>query len=343
MAAFTSKKLLSVLKVVISLGLAVWLFWYLYRDGFSDTLQRLKNVDYSWVGLSLLIGITAHTIRAYRWKLLLEPTGNYTTVFRTLTALMFGYLVNLAVPRLGEVSRCLALKKSDNIPVTSSLGTVVSERVLDVLSLLIITGLTMAIEFEKLNEFFSSFFTEKLSSPYLNFRNFLLLGTGFAIIVLLLWYLLRSRLRRSTWWYKMRSLGYQTWLGFISITRLENPWAFWLSTLAIWILYYFMSYVVFFAMGPTTHLGWRAGLALLVMGGLAMSAPVQGGIGAFHLLVAGLLIYYEVSREDGLSFAFLLHSSQIVMILLTGLISSVVLFFNTRNPETLNQPEPVKE
>jgi uncharacterized membrane protein YbhN (UPF0104 family) len=141
----------------------------------------------------------------------------------------------------------------------------------------------------------------------------------------------------------MRSLGYQIWQGFISITRLSNPWAFWLSTLGIWIMYYFMSYVVFFAMEPTAHLGWQAGLALLVMGGLAMSAPVQGGIGAFHLLVAGLLVYYEVSREDGLSFAFLLHSSQMVMIILTGLVSASVLFLSSKKPIGLNQSIPVKE
>jgi hypothetical protein len=85
-----------------------------------------------------------------------------------------------------------------------------------------------------------------------------------------------------------------------------------------------MSYVVFYSMGPTAHLGWRAGLALLVMGGLAMSAPVQGGIGAYHLLVAGLLIYYGVSKEDGLSFAFLLHSSQMVLIIIAGVIAGII-------------------
>ena len=343
MAALKSSKLLAVLKFVIPLGLAVLLFWYLYKDGFSDTLARLKNVDYSWVMLSLAIGIVAHSIRAYRWKLLLEPTGNHTSVFRAMIALMIGYLVNLAVPRLGEVSRCLALKKSDNIPVTSSLGTVVSERALDLLSLLTIAGITIVIEFDKLNQFFSTLITEKLSSAYLNLQNFILLGAGGGLVLLLLWYIFGKRLRASAWGQKMRSLGYQTWLGFISITRLKNSWSFWLSTLSIWILYYFMSYVVFFAMEPTTHLGWQAGMALLVMGGLGMSAPVQGGIGAFHLLVAGLLIYYEVSREDGLSFAFLLHSSQMVLVLLTGLISSLVFMLNSRKQAELNQAGAVKE
>ena len=194
-----------------------------------------------------------------------------------------------------------------------------------------------------MNQFFSTLITEKLSSAYLNLQNFILLGAGGGLVLLLLWYIFGKRLRASAWGQKMRSLGYQTWLGFISITRLKNSWSFWLSTLSIWILYYFMSYVVFFAMEPTTHLGWQAGMALLVMGGLGMSAPVQGGIGAFHLLVAGLLIYYEVSREDGLSFAFLLHSSQMVLVLLTGLISSLVFMLNSRKQAELNQAGAVKE
>ena len=120
------------------------------------------------------------------------------------------------------------------------------------------------------------------------------------------------------------------WLGFISITRLKNPAAFWAATLGIWVLYYFMSYVVFFSMDATMHLGWKAGMALLVMGGLAMSAPVQGGIGAYHLLVSGLLIYYGVSKQEGLSFAFLLHSSQIALILLAGVVSGVFLLLGKK-------------
>ena len=343
MAAFTSKKLFAIIKISVSLGLALLLFWYLYKDGFTDTLQRLKDVNYSWVVLSLIVGVMAHTLRAYRWKLLLEPTGNNTTLVNTLTALLIGYMVNLAVPRLGEVSRCLVLKRSDNIPVTSSLGTVVSERVLDVLSLLTIIGITLIIEFEKLNEFFSSLFADRLSSAYLNLPNLLLLGSGVLVLLVLLWILFRNKLRNSSWWQKIKTMGRQTWLGFISITRLRNPWLFWLSTLCIWVLYFFMSYVVFFAMEPTNHLGWRAGLALLVVGGLAMSAPVQGGIGAFHLLVAGLLIYYGVSREDGLSFAFLLHSSQLVLILITGLISSLILFSISKKSAGTKGSGPVKE
>lgn len=323
MAVFTKKNLFSALKILLSLGLALLLFWYLYRDGFSDTIDRLKQVNYLWVWLSLLIGIAAHLVRAYRWKLLMEPTGNYPSLMKCFLALLVGYLVNLAVPRLGELSRCLVLKNTAKIPVTSSLGTVVSERVLDVLSLLAIIGFTLLIEFDKLNEFFRSLFLDKIKGVFANVQILLIFLAVLTLVIVVLWFAFGKRVLRSTWWNKVKSLLHQTWLGFISITRLKKPGPFWISTVGIWVLYYFMSYVVFFAMEPTAHLDWKAGMALLVMGGLAMSAPVQGGIGAFHLLVAGLLIYYGVGKEDGLSFAFLLHSSQMVLILSMGTISAI--------------------
>jgi hypothetical protein len=269
----------------------------------------------------------------------MEPTGNNPTTGRSLIALFVGYLANLAVPRLGEISRCLVLKRTDQVPVTSSLGTVVSERVLDVFSLLIIIGVTVLIEFDKLNEFFSNIFANKLSGIYSMVQHGFILALVGLMVLLTVWVIIRKKVIKSPWWIKMRSLAQETWLGFISITHLKNPGRFWLATAGIWVLYYFMSYVVFFSMEPTAHLDWRAGLSLLVMGGLAMSAPVQGGIGAYHLLVSGLLIYYGVSKPEGLSFAFLLHSSQMVLIILAGLVASMLVLIlgkrqNTTEPES---------
>ena len=319
MPAFSTKKNFAAFKILIPFGLAVFLFWYLYKDGFSDTLLRMREVKYEWVVLSMCIGVVSHLLRAYRWKLLLEATGHHPTLSRSLAALFIGYLVNLAVPRLGEVSRCLVLKRTDKIPVTSSLGTVVSERVLDVLSLLTIIGFTLLIEFDKLNEFFSDLFRSKLSGVFAGIQQNIWYLVIVAAMLVVVWLFVRKRILKSSGWQKVSTLGKQMLVGFMSITKLENKTGFWVSTLGIWFMYFLMSLVVFYSMEPTEHLGWQAGMALLVMGGIAMSAPVQGGIGAYHLLVSGLLIYYGVGKEEGLSFAFLLHSSQIVLIILTGL------------------------
>jgi uncharacterized membrane protein YbhN (UPF0104 family) len=332
LSLFSTKNLFSALKILVPLGLAMFLFWYLYKDGFSDTLQRMKEVKYQWVVLSMAFGIISHILRAYRWKLLMEPTGHYPNLPRSTMALFIGYLVNQGVPRLGEITRCLVLKRTDQIPVTSSLGTVVSERVLDVLSLLIITGITFLIEFEKLNEFFSRLFAEKFSGVFLKMEQNIIYIIIFSFLLLVLWYFVKSKIKKSSWWIKFRTFTKQMWLGFTSITKLKNPRAFWLATVGIWAMYYMMSLVVFYSMEPTAHLGWRAGLALLVMGGIAMSAPIQGGIGVYHLLVAGLLIYYGVAKEDGLSFAFLLHTSQMILIMLAGLVSSIVFLYLRKRP-----------
>ena len=249
---------------------------------------------------------------------------------KSFGALLIGYLVNLAIPRLGEVSRCLVLKRTDQIPVTTSLGTVVSERVLDVFSLLLIIGFTVLIEFEKLNSFFYNVFADKLSGLFSGILgNWLIILLG-VVVLIVLWVLVQRKIRSSGWWVKVKTLGRETWLGFISITKLKNPASFWIATIGIWVLYYFMSYVIFFSMDATMHLGWKAGMALLVMGGLAMSAPVQGGIGAYHLLVSGLLIYYGVSKQNGLSFAFLLHSSQIALVILAGSVAAALIFLGKK-------------
>jgi len=330
LSIFSTKKIYTAVKIIVPFGLAVWLFWYLYKDGFSDTLLRMREVKYEWVVLSMCLGVISHILRAYRWKLLLEATGHRPTLSKSLAALFIGYLVNLAVPRLGEVSRCLVLKRTDRIPVTSSLGTVVSERVLDLLSLLTILGLTMLVEFEKLGEFFSDLFQNKLSGVYAGIQQYLwyLVIGGFILVVV--WLFARKGIVKSSGWQKVRTFGQQMLVGFMSVTKLENKTGFWASTIGIWFMYFLMSLVVFYSMEPTEHLGWRAGLALLVMGGIAMSAPVQGGIGAYHLLVSGLLIYYGVGKEEGLSFAFLLHSSQIILILLVGLGSGLVILLLER-------------
>jgi len=127
------------------------------------------------------------------------------------------------------------LKRTDQIPVTSSLGTVVSERVLDVLSLLIILGITFLIEFEKLNKFFNDLFAEKFSAVYTNMEQSMLYLLIFALLMIGLWYFIKDKIKKSSWWQKLQSFLKQLWLGFISITRLKKPGAFWLSTIGIWL------------------------------------------------------------------------------------------------------------
>jgi len=321
-----SRFLKNSLQFLVSFGVAFGIFWYLYGGNLPATIQRLSEVDYRWLSLSILLGIWGHWLRSYRWKLLLIPTGHNPSNWRALMALFLGYLANLALPRLGEVTRCLSLRKTDKIPVTISFGTVVTERLLDVLCLAVITLAAIFIEFEKLSEFFGKLFKEKLSGIEHLIVPLLLGSLGLMVLLVLIWWRFKDRIRKTFWWNKLRSGLRELWNGLSSISRVKQRWQLWGSTLLIWMVYFFMSYVVFFALDATSGLNWQAALSMLVMGGLAMSAPVQGGLGAYHYLVSALLIYYGVARNDGLFFAFVLHTSQTLLVIISGLVSLVLVF-----------------
>src|SRR5690606_23635889 len=159
------KQVKAVLKYTISLTVAGGLFWYVYKDlDITTSIAMLKGANYSWVFLSVFLAVISHFIRAYRWNLILEPVTNKPTLSRTFVAVMVGYLANLVVPRMGEVSRCGVLKKTDGIPMAVSIGTVVAERVIDLISLLIIIFVGFMIEFDRLNEFLSGFVYGKAQS-----------------------------------------------------------------------------------------------------------------------------------------------------------------------------------
>ncbi len=319
-------KLKASLKYIVSLLIAGGLLWYVFKDFDLATLaNKLKEVDYSWVTLAIGIFVLSHTLRAYRWNIILYPLGyHHLTIFRTLLAVMVGYFANLIIPRMGEVSRCGILKKTDDIPITTSLGTVVAERIVDLFCLFTAMCLLFILEFARLNEFILSFLSEKLSTLQQNvFAIYILVGV--VVVIMLAFFLLRKfikrKLQHNQLFIKVRNMARELLKGVTSISRIKNKAGFWLSTIAIWLCYYMMSYVVFFSLPETADLGWRAGLAVLVMGSLGMAAPVQGGFGTFHALVSGVLLLYGVAEQEGVLFATLIHSMQTISFIIFGGIS----------------------
>ncbi|WPP48211.1 lysylphosphatidylglycerol synthase transmembrane domain-containing protein [Catalinimonas niigatensis] len=319
-------KVKSYLKYIISLLIAGSLLWYVFKDFDLVTFtSKLKEVDYRWIALAICIFFVSHSLRAYRWNILLNPLGyRHLTTFRTLLAVMVGYFANLIIPRMGEVSRCGILKKTDDIPITTSLGTVVAERIIDLFCLFTAMLMLFVFEFARLNDFIFSFLGEKLNALEQNiFAIYIMLGI--VAILLLLFLVLRNtiskKLRHNTWLIKIRNVGRELLKGLTSVSRLENKTGFWLSTISIWLCYYMMSFVVFFALPETSNLGWEAGLAVLVMGSLGMAAPVQGGFGTFHALVSGVLLLYSVAEQEGVLFATLIHSMQTISFIIFGGIS----------------------
>ena len=328
-------KILTFLKYLIGLLVAGGLLWYVFHDWELDFIvSRLDQVNYSWVFLSVFLSIISHVIRAYRWNLLLSPLGyTHLTTFRTFLAVMIGYFVNLLAPRAGEITRCSIMKKNDNVNMSVSLGSVVAERIVDLMGLVVVILLGLALQFDRLSGFMNDFLQEKSASIQMSsvaLQIIAALGVVIAIVLVVLWWF-RARIKRLPIYFKLRSFSIELADGFTSVLKLENKSGFWVSTVLIWFFYFAMAYVVVFAIPSTSELGLLAGLSILIMGGLAMSAPVQGGFGTYHLFVSSILLLYGISSDDGLFFATLLHSSQTLSILLFGGLSFIISFRVKKN------------
>jgi len=322
----------------ISLILAVILLWYVLGNiEPGELLARFQQADYRWIVLSGLLSIVAYWSRAKRWAMLIEPLGYQPRIFHSFIALMSGYFVNLFLPRVGEVTRCGVMNKLEKVPVNESFGTVVAERIFDVIMLFILLCFTLVLEFSRLG----GLLTELLESKFAFVNDVLkntstlitLIVTGVLLVVTLVYVIVRyhHQLAKFRLYQKVLQFFKGMGEGLISVRKLRNPKAFLFHTVLIWVMYYFMSYVLFFAMPQTAGLGVRAGFTILIMGGLGMSAPVQGGFGTFHLLVGNALVLYGLSQQDGLILATFMHTSQTLFTLLVGGISLLTSLFINRS------------
>lgn len=334
----------NVIKYTVSLGLAAGLLWYVFKDiDLGAMLEAFRRADYTWIIVSGLLTIVAHWSRAYRWSLLMEPViGRRPGILDTTLSVFTGYFANFIIPRMGEVTRCGSLNRLEGVPVNVSLGTVVAERVFDVLMLLLLIGATFVLEFNRLSGFFIDFFTSKFNggdpaagpSPLVVLAGVALGG------MLLAWVLYRrfkDVLLQKPFFQKGRQFVAGLVDGLLSVRKLRNPGLFVFHTLLIWTMYYFMSYVLFFSLPQTAGLGLLAGLTILVMGGIGMAAPVQGGIGPFHLLVGNALALYGLTQQDGIVLATFMHAVQMLVTLVLGGLSFLIVLVRA------NRSTPTRE
>ncbi|MDB5261855.1 MAG: hypothetical protein JWQ14_1136 [Adhaeribacter sp.] len=333
------KKLLDAGKYLVVLGLSGFLMWYALKDIDFDLLKaQLSQTNFYWLGLSLSIALSGFLSRAYRWKMQLEPLGQKITFVNTYHAMMIGYLANLVLPRMGEVFRCSVLKRSSNIPIQASFGTVITERLIDMVMLLLLMGIAFLVEFERLHAYFLGLLTDRYNSAQQNSSIiYVVVGVAVAgilgLIIMLVFFL--NNLRQNKFYQKIEGLAKGFLNGIFSIARLENKPVFIGHTLFIWLTYYLMGYLSFFALPATADLSPMAAFAVLVIGSLGMSVPVQGGIGVFHMMVTNTLLLYGVAKEAGMAFALINHTSQTLMVVLLGGISFII------SLSKKNAPKPV--
>lgn len=325
------KTVIKILKFLIFFTLGIFIFWLIYKDQDIERIKSvLKNeVNYFWIVVSLLIGLISHISRTLRWSLMIEPIGHKPGFANTFMAVMIGYLMNMAFPRMGEISRCGVLARYEKISFTKLFGTVVAERLIDVISLLLLLLIVIFSQFGQMlgflqrNPEIQGKLTSLFTSP------FLIIAVAVFIVLA---YLLRNTFKQTNVFKKVVGILHNFKEGFISIRSIKRKGWFWFHSAFIWFCYYLMLYSIFFAFDFTRSLNPIAGLTTFVFASFGMVAPVQGGIGAWHFMAIEGLTLYGVVYENSVIFAFVAHTSMTVMIIAVGLISMLILpFINRRD------------
>lgn len=333
------KKILSVLKVLlfISLGIAV-IAWFWHNMADSDKQRfwtSIEQANYFWLAFSIVLGAFSHFSRALRWRLIIYPFGYTPRVPNLFFAVMNMYFANMAVPRLGEITRCAILQQYEKIPFEKTFGTVVAERVMDLLMLLLFFGLTFLLMADYMYPILQNFqhlrsaegLDDPKQDPSFLKKNlkWMILGAGAVGFGLL--FLLRRHPFFGKFFLKIQGLLRGFWQGLKSIVQVKNPLEFSFHTLFIWAMYFFMTYVCFYSLPETSNLPWLAGLSVLVFGSLAITV-VPGGIGVFPVIVAAVLnipVFGNIDPGTGLALGWIIWASQTLLILLLGIISFVLL------------------
>ena len=321
------KSIIQILKFLAFLLVGLLLLWLAFKDiDFTDLTKGLREANYYWLVLALLFASLAYLSRARRWVLLINPLGYKPSLKNAFYAMMTGYLANIALPRIGEVSKCVALGKKEKIPVDQLIGTVVIERSIDFLSLVVIMILMIIIDGKIVGPYlFNNVYQpiqQKVSEIFGAAWIFWAILSFSGILVLFLLYYFKEKLKKIRFFAKFFNIAKGVIQGLKTITIIERKWEFIFHTVFIWINYALMTWVVVFAVKSTSHLDLGDGIFLLVIGGLAMSAPVQSGLGAFHLIISGgLMVVYGISREDSLVYAIISHESQLIFGAILGVYS----------------------
>ncbi|MFT4523843.1 MAG: hypothetical protein ACI8ZN_002800 [Bacteroidia bacterium] len=299
---------------------------YVYvKIDLTTLVSNLEEANYFWVGIAFIVGILSHLIRAIRWKMLIKPLGYEVSTKNSFYSVMTGYLINMATPRMGEIGRCAMLYKTDGVPVEKLVGTVVIERLFDLIIMLLITAAVIFLQFDLIGDFITAnLSSDQDSSSYLVKTIMVVLVLAFGIGAYIFYQKLKPRMKAHPKLSKVVHFIDGGIDGVKSIFKLKNPLLFIAYSLLIWVMYFLMTYTIFFAIDGTSHLGIDAALTTLIMGTLAMIIPVPGGVGAFEYLVPKGLVLYGINESVGTAYALVSHGTQLVMIIIVGGVSMIL-------------------
>ena len=317
-ACVVMKKVLKeILTVLLPVALGAFIMYWVYRDFDFERVGRvlLHGTSWGWMVLSLLFGVLGHVLRGWRWKQTLAPLGACPATSNCVDAIFISYATSLVLPRLGEVSRCGVLARYDQVSFSKSLGTVVTERLLDGVCVLLLAGGTFLLQMPVFLRFFAETGTKipsllhLLTSPW-----FYVAFLSVASVLVLLYYLLRM----LSFFERVKGVVLHVWEGIVSLRRVAHVWLFVFYTVAIWLCYFLHFYLTFYCFGFTSSLGLLAGLVMFVGGTFAVIVPTPNGAGPWHFAVITMMMLYGVSDADASMFALIVHGIQTLLVIVLG-------------------------
>ena len=340
------KGIISFLKIVLPLALGAFLIYHFYgkvdESDKNKMMDALLRADYKWVWFSIIPAILSHMSRAYRWKYTIKPLGYNMRFLNSFFAVMIGYLVNLAVPRLGEVSRCVTMSRVEKIPLEKLIGTVIAERIADLIMLLTFIATVTIIQYDFISGFLNDTFS-KIIDKALNYIPDFIPGYFFVILlgvagiagIYFGFKLLKSNSDNKV------IVAFQKILtgvsdGLLSILKMEDKWYFIFHTIFIWAMYVAMFWVCIYALPETSNLSPGAIISGFVLGGIAM-VVTNGGIGAYPIAIQSVFVIYSVEASIGGTLGWIMWTAQTILVIILGGLSFLLLpIFNRNN----NQESP---
>ena len=333
------KKISNIVKFVFFVGLGIFfIYWFLSKltaDEKAQIWQAFDNVNYFWVAVVFVTGVISHVVRALRWRLLFEPLDYKPRVSTTFGAVMIAYLANLAVPRLGEVLRCGVLNQYEKIPIQTSLGTVVTERIIDLIGFALTVLLGLVLEFNLLKDYLYDALSQKMAVPSL--ATLALVGVLGLVLCIVLYRIFRKKLMQIPLFLKVKTTIIDFWQGIKSILYLRRPWLFVIYSLLIYFLYFLGGYIAFKVLPETMHLTLVSALMVYIFGSVGMMVT-PGGIGLYPALIAETLAIYKITKPIGYALGWISWGVQQIVTLVFGMGYLIALpLMKKKNNKTGNQ------
>ncbi|RFM33231.1 lysylphosphatidylglycerol synthase transmembrane domain-containing protein [Chitinophaga silvisoli] len=327
------KSLKTIINFTIFLAIGLGLIWLvthnLTAQEKEDIISSFRKANYWLIIPVIFVGIASHWYRAVRWKLLMEPLGYHPSTMNTFFAVMVGYLANLAIPRLGEVTRCGIVARYEKIPAEKLVGTMIAERAVDMLVLMLLMLVTVALQLDTVGIFFTRNIWEPLQNKAGGSRTWVL--AGILVLLVVLGFIAFRLIARSKFGDKIKGIFRGVWEGVLSIGKMQKKGWFIFLSLFIWVLYFTMMYLGFLCMEETRSLGVGAALSVLCFGSIGMIVT-QGGIGAYQILVQQTLLLYGIHATTGYAFGWIVWLAQTLMVIVIGFASMIALpIYNKSN------------